>query len=498
MKKEKIMNAIGGIDDEMIYEAGKQPAVKRRGSLKKWMALAAAFALVLTGALTAFTLIGKNRVAATVALDVNPSIEIEINNDERVLEVKALNNDAVKVIGDMNLKKVDLEVAVNALIGSMLKNGYISIDKNSIMVSVDSDNNDMAGRLQGEISDTIEKTLGESKINASIITQLYSKEEEVNNGQSAAKHALVDKIIRGNITDTEGKPYERERLLGMTVNELKVVLESLKLEVEGVQSTGNASVTAYIGEEKALEIAYNHAGIDKTAATEVVCKLDFDDGIMMYEVEFKCLGTEYDYEINAKTGEIIEAENEPDDDYAADKPVTAPDGFITENEALEKAYTAAGVDKSKVYDVSCELDRENGRDIYEVEFETDAFEYSYDIDAKSGEVIHFERENKADDDDKYDDKYDDKDDKYDDKDDDKDDDKNISENGIITRSEALEKAYTAAGVDKSKVYDVSCELDIEYGKRVYEVEFETNTFEYSYEIDAETGKIIKAEKENRD
>ncbi|MDD2427541.1 MAG: hypothetical protein PHV73_05540, partial [Eubacteriales bacterium] len=69
---------------------------------------------------------------AIVAFDVNPSIELSVNRSEKILKINPLNEGAETVIGEMDLKGVDLDVAVNALIGSMVQNGYISEINNSI------------------------------------------------------------------------------------------------------------------------------------------------------------------------------------------------------------------------------------------------------------------------------------------------------------------------------------------------------------------------------
>ena len=42
-------------------------------------------------------------------------------------------------------------------------------------------------------------------------------------------------------------------------------------------------------------------------------ELDEEDGKLVYEVEFKAGGTEYDYEIDAATGTILQQEAERDD-----------------------------------------------------------------------------------------------------------------------------------------------------------------------------------------
>ena len=77
-----------------------------------------------------------------------------------------------------------------------------------------------------------------------------------------------------------------------------------------MESTGTASAKAYIGQDKAKEIAVSKAGVSASALTELEIEMDTSDGVMVYEVEFKAGGYEYDYEINASTGAVLKAEKE--------------------------------------------------------------------------------------------------------------------------------------------------------------------------------------------
>lgn len=61
---------------------------------------------------------------------------------------------------------------------------------------------------------------------------------------------------------------------------------------------------AVIGVSAAKEIALNHAGL--TSASFRDASLDYDDGVRIYDIEFTAGNKEYDYEINAHTGQIIE------------------------------------------------------------------------------------------------------------------------------------------------------------------------------------------------
>ena len=67
--------------------------------------------------------------------------------------------------------------------------------------------------------------------------------------------------------------------------------------------------------------------------------------------------------------------------------------------------------------------------------------------------------------------------------------------GGITQNEAMAAAMNHAGVSGAQAMMKKCELDYEWGKQVYEIEFYFNGIEYEYEIDANTGAVLKAKKD---
>ena len=64
----------------------------------------------------------------------------------------------------------------------------------------------------------------------------------------------------------------------------------------------------------------------------------------------------------------------------------------------------------------------------------------------------------------------------------------------ITAKHAKETALRHAGLNESQVSDVDVDLDRENGKLIYEVDFISGTTEYDYDINAETGEVISADK----
>ena len=68
--------------------------------------------------------------------------------------------------------------------------------------------------------------------------------------------------------------------------------------------------------------------------------------------------------------------------------------------------------------------------------------------------------------------------------------------GIITEEEAIASALEHARLKKDQVeFLKKVELDFEHGRKIYEVEFFYNGLEYEFDIDAESGKILKFKKD---
>ena len=68
-----------------------------------------------------------------------------------------------------------------------------------------------------------------------------------------------------------------------------------------------------IGSEKAQQIALQHAGVSESDTRRMEIDFDYEHGMAVYEIEWKVGWTEYSYEINASTGEVVSHEMDYDD-----------------------------------------------------------------------------------------------------------------------------------------------------------------------------------------
>ncbi len=398
MKAQKFNNAMDHVDDDLIAAAEKKSSAVRHSAKLRVVALLAAALLVFVGIFATVIVMSRADATTIVAFDVNPSIELELDKNEKVVEARALNADAEKVIASLELVGADIEDAVDAIVVSMVQNGYLSVDQNSILVSVKSGNTDRATALQDLIQTDIKTKLNASNIDASIITQIFDDDDDDieriagQKGISVAKAILIKKVLEAGITDSDGIAYDYDRLAALRINELKLLIESKGLNVGGVISSGNASTGAYIDKQAAIDTALAHAGIAKSDTTRVRVEMDYDNGRMLYEVEFNLGKLEYEYEINAVTGEIVEFEQDADDDDDDDD--KRPSDVVTEapgvnkDAAVNAALAHAGLTRDSIRDLEVELKNKKGQPVYEIEFETAALEYEYIISATDGSVIH--------------------------------------------------------------------------------------------------------------
>ena len=84
-------------------------------------------------------------------------------------------------------------------------------------------------------------------------------------------------------------------------------------EVKEATTEAKENKAGEITEDQALDIALKHAGVAKKDTSLLQINREVDDGIDKYEIEFHVDKTEYSYDIDAKTGDILEYDSEIDD-----------------------------------------------------------------------------------------------------------------------------------------------------------------------------------------
>lgn len=146
-------------------------------------------------------------------------------------------------------------------------------------------------------------------------------------------------------------------------------------------------------------------------------------------------------------------------------------GEISLDDAKAAALADAGVTEDSATFVKAKKERDDGRNIYDIEFYADNTKYEYEINAADGSVISSER------------------------------DANVN-NGAAQSDAGLDAeaakaaALAEAGLTEDAVTFVRTSLDYDDGRRIYDIEFVSNDVEYSFEISADDGSIIEYSQES--
>ena len=362
------------------------PMTTKKTTKRRWTSLiAACLAVMLLGGGLFYQ--RANAVASVVSLDVNPSIELKVNRSEKVLVCTPLNEDAKAILADMgngaDLKGAKLDVAVNAIVGSLVRNGYLNSISSAIMISVEDKDTARAEKLQRELTSTVDGVLQTSESRASVLTQTLTQDAVLEqqareNSISTGKAALVNRVLALNAT------LKFDALAKLSVEELKDLAEA-------------GAPAMPIGRDAARTAAEEYAGT--TALDSVTAEVDpeLDESPAHYEVELQTAWGEFEYLVDAYTGKVLSGQKDlpataPVGDETAKSSAPSDGADIGHAKAKSIALNHAGVSENKAYDMEIELDDEDGTLVYEVEFKSGNMEYDYEIDAASGAILKHEAE----------------------------------------------------------------------------------------------------------
>ena len=160
------------------------------------------------------------------------------------------------------------------------------------------------------------------------------------------------------------------------------------------KATKTAAAPA-ITRDEAVQIALKDANLTPEEIFDLEAELDKERGVLHYDVDFEKAAADYDYDIDAVTGQILRVEKPQP---AKEKPAAATSANTTEKKQLSKteardiALKHAGLKASEVRQLETELDRDDGKVHYDVDFEKDGYDYDYEIDAYSGKILKAHKE----------------------------------------------------------------------------------------------------------
>jgi len=482
-KWEDVLSACG---KEQQSEANAPSSQRKNRKITYLIRGCAAAAAVVILALSVYFIAGsrmERKVDSVIMLDVNPSFNLSVNAKETILSVDALNADAETVLGGMDLRGVSLEVGINALIGSMLQHGYLDELQNSILVSVENEDASRSEHLREKVASAINSILDHDQLEGAVLSQTVSQSDQELKILSERYKISFGKAVLIRELVSQDPTLSFEDLALLSVNEIALISDSKKIAADTISKTGTVSSKAYISKEEALAAACAHAKVSAQDLTEQEIELDSEKGIMLYEVEFRSGNTEYEYDIDARTGEILKQKIKDKSQSGSGSGTSGgQDAFIGETAAKEAALRHAGYAENDVTSIRVVIEYDDGiPEYYEVEFTVGSTEYEYEIDMYTGGVLSHKTETAPSPKPPHPSLP------------------TASPGSYIGEAAAKETAFGHANVEEASVSELKIEFEIDDDDGpVYEIEFCAGNMEYEYEIHAQTGEILKHESEAKD
>jgi len=202
---------------------------------KKTLAIAAAFALLITAAATTASVFPNNSqnsfdtvCTALISVDINPSIEISINKEEEIVSVHAKNEDGILLLNNLDLTRKKLIDGVNEIITAAKEMGYIDQSKKVVLVSAalygragEDTASEYAEQLKG-ILDVMESENDSADLLTVFIDDSAIIEEAKSNNLSSGKELLY------KYAQTQDATLTADEIRSTSLNELLDRLNALE------------------------------------------------------------------------------------------------------------------------------------------------------------------------------------------------------------------------------------------------------------------------------
>ena len=319
---------------------------------------------------------GNLMVDSLVDLDVNPGIELLTNQKNRVLEAYATNGDGDKVLSGMDLHNVDLQVALNAIVGSMVQQGYMTKDTKGVLVTVQNKDQKKAETLRKLVVKEMEIALSTEDMNAAVFHQVISIQN--NNASAFARKnniSLGKAVFVLNLANKASSLNAKE-LAKMKISEIAKLVADKNIDIRDIiEYDSDDSLWENIAD--AIE-DINEGDDDYIVATT---QQESTQAVQVQPTETQA-SVQTQAKSQAQTQPQTQAQTKPQTKVQTNaQPQTS--GRISADKAKAIAFGHAGVSAGQVRELSVEYDDDG---VYEIDFKVGNTEYDYEIGATDGSI----------------------------------------------------------------------------------------------------------------
>ncbi|MGN1181959.1 MAG: hypothetical protein ACI4SR_03050, partial [Faecalibacillus sp.] len=225
----------------------------------------------------------KTSFSTLVTLDVNPSLSLQLDDDNNVLKTIAYNDDAKLIVEGIDLDNCYIVDAVKNILNSMIQKGYLSKENNTVLLSVESDDKVNEKELEDHLTQNIQNTLQLNSIDSAIYYQDIDFDDDIEKlvkkyDISYGKATLIEEILDDNKTK-----YQIEDLVKLNAQELILIYQTQHKNDDHLN--GQINTEKYISKDQALQIALNDAQLSQSQIENLEIDYDVEHGIFTYEIE---------------------------------------------------------------------------------------------------------------------------------------------------------------------------------------------------------------------
>lgn len=337
-----------------------QEAKKRRSPLKAVLSAAAAL-LLIVGAAGVYANLSAERY--TVAIDVNPAVELRVNGFDRISAVTLKNDDAKALIDESDLKGKSVSDAVDVLTEKLCGDGYLTENSNGVLVSVQGGNEALCTKIVG----SVEKATERAGFNYAVLYQSLDDDAD-------GKAELIAKL------DGRLDNFDAEELGKLSVQELIFLAESLDSLPDKTELYGK--LNGYLSAEDAK----HDAGVDSASAAQSIIRYAEQ---LAYEIVYTEDGTTHKYIVSASTGEVLahEKHGKSDSSSSGKKDDNKDDGLLSADDILKIFKKTFGFVDAVLDDVHVTRSMRNGEPVYIVTYKVFGVTRSAVFDARTAEML---------------------------------------------------------------------------------------------------------------
>jgi hypothetical protein len=196
---------------------------KRKSRLLSYISTVLAALVLISAAVFGITNYNRadSKQVASVYIEVEPQIELSLNTYNVVLDAIPKNEEGKKVIEGVSLKDAQYEYALNEIVASMVKKGYLTSDENSVLISIETQDKVKSNSLYTLTTNDIKAYGFALNVNIQKIENAEQLKTDAQNlNISLGKALLINNII------SRDKKYSKPELSVLSVHQLNLIYQS--------------------------------------------------------------------------------------------------------------------------------------------------------------------------------------------------------------------------------------------------------------------------------